>query len=40
MAGGMPPIEAGSVIAERVKRILSCRAAGNRLVHEERAREL
>jgi ethanolamine ammonia-lyase large subunit len=30
-AGGLPPLEAGSVIAERVAEILKHRAAGNRL---------
>jgi ethanolamine ammonia-lyase large subunit len=30
-AGGLPPVEAGSVIAERVLEILQYRAAGNRL---------
>src|SRR5438132_282192 len=30
-SGGLPPIEAGAVLAEKVAQILSCRAAGNRL---------
>ncbi|MEZ5445410.1 MAG: hypothetical protein R3F45_06500 [Gammaproteobacteria bacterium] len=30
-AGGLPPVEAGSPIAERVLEILRHRAAGNRL---------
>jgi ethanolamine ammonia-lyase large subunit len=29
--GGLPPVEAGSLIAERAKQILSYKAAGNRL---------
>jgi ethanolamine ammonia-lyase large subunit len=32
-SGGLPPLEAGSVIAERVMEILKYRAAGNRLEH-------
>ncbi len=31
--GGLPPVEAGSLIAERVEQILSHKAAGNRLEH-------
>lgn len=30
-SGGLPPVEAGSVVAEKAWRILSCQAAGNRL---------
>ncbi len=30
-AGGLPPVEAGSVIAEKACQILAHRAAGNRL---------
>jgi ethanolamine ammonia-lyase large subunit len=30
-AGGLPPLEAGSVVAEKAARILTLRAAGNRL---------
>jgi len=30
-AGGLPPLEAGSVVAEKAARILDLRAAGNRL---------
>jgi ethanolamine ammonia-lyase large subunit len=31
-SGGLPPVEAGAVIVETIFRILSCRAAGNRMV--------
>jgi ethanolamine ammonia-lyase large subunit len=30
-SGGLPPIEAGSVIAEKIFEILKFKAAGNRL---------
>ena len=30
-SGGLPPVEAGAVILEKVFQILSCQAAGNRL---------
>jgi ethanolamine ammonia-lyase large subunit len=30
-AGGLPPLEAGAVIAEKIFQILDLRAAGNRL---------